>query len=487
MTLEIWQKLWRFVQSRKLALLLLLALVLFIAIGVIIPQKNFDNQQYSLWATNWPQLASTFSYLGLDSVFSAWYFYLIIFILFVNTLLCSVKQIKFLVRRNIEQPLMHNQNLCSSHITIEQSSETKTIEKITRFFQQRRFNIHQDNEKNTTIIIARKGQIYRWGIVIFHLSFLLILGSVFYGTLTMMEGVVYLGTGETFTERQQDYYKLKHGILFSTDNHLGFQMTLKDTKLNYVQGYPEINQLNLTFWDNATGTHNYQVKQGEETVFQGIRIFRDNVGYAPALVFTDKKNQIVFSSIQELPTVFYPGNRVAYKDVLQVERLKLKAELEFYPDAVIEGQKIYNKSQEPKNPVLYLKVFQGSHIIYDGAVKIGERVKLEDNLFLNYPEYRNWVSFRLVRDNSATGIFAGFAISVFGLALYYLIIPQNYQVSIVNLNGVTTVSIYGCTDKFIEVFKAKYGTTVENLIKELLGREVALVCINGKLSCYGQL
>lgn len=457
-------KIWRFLQSRKFASILLFALIVFTVTGVIVPQSDLDPTKYKLWSINYPHLSKIASSLLLDSIFSAWYFYFLSILIFINTMLCTIKQVKGLLKSKAEHRFPVDRSTCRAFFNVESGDEA--MKRIAEFFKSHHYRLKISEDNEIKAIYAYRGLLGKWGIVIFHLSILIILGSVFYGSLTKMDGTAYMGVGQTFTDRADEYYKLKYGWLFGPDDHLGYQMTLNDVKLDYAQGYPDISKLNLTFWDDSEGKYHYS-GNGSSLIYQGVRIYKENVGYAPALVFTDDRNKVHFSTLQELETIFHLGNKITYQTYAEITQFNLKADLEFYPDAVTMGKNVSVKSQKPNHSLLYLRIRQGNRVIYDGFIKTGDRIKLADNLFLNYPEYRNWVSFRIVRDNSPSGVFFGFALSLLGLAVYYLVLPHKYLAVLEADNDKIMVKIYGYTNKLPVIFSEQFATTVEKVKKEL--------------------
>lgn len=435
-------EIWRFFQSRKFTLIILIGLLILIFAGVLIPQKNVDY-----------------------NIFSAWYFYLLAILLFVNTMLCSLKQVRRVAKINAQTSFNLPPNAIKTFFKIERGVEYAALaqrisQSLTSWGYQTATKHLSDPE--AVKISAQKGQGGRWGIVVFHLSFLVILGSVFYGNLTRMEGVTYVGVGQTFTEREQDYFKITRGLLFGENQHLNFQMTLDKVKARYSQGYPDVDDMTLIFRDQVKGTTYYQ-GNGENISYRGIRIFIDNMGFAPALVFTDGGNQLIYGTFKKIQTEFHTENRVTFEDQLDVPALNLKLFLRFLPDAAGKGDKAYSKSAQPKNPLLYLRILSGNRQLFDGTLKTGAKVKLADNLFLNYPEYRMWVSFRLVRDISPVGIFPGFFMGIGGLALYYLMLPGRFLITIEKGEKGALVKIAGHTEKFKEVFKKKFEYIVKKI------------------------
>lgn len=456
-------KIWRFLQSRRFALILFFAVIIFTITGAIVPQSIQDPTQYKLWVINHPELAKLTTYLLLDNIFSAWYFNLISILLFINTLLCTLKQVKSILKSKSEYLFSFDRSNCRASFEVQAGHEV--FNGIRKFFKARHYRLKEPEDNEIKVVYAYRGRLGKWGIVIFHLGLLIILGSVFYGSLTKMDGTAYLGVGQTFTDRAEEYYRIKYGWLFGPDDHLGYQMTLKDAKLDYSQGYPDVSKVDLTFWGDSEEGYDYSGNGGTIN-YQGVRIYKENVGYAPAIVFTDDQNRVLFSTLQDIDTIFHLGNRVTYQTHMQFPQFKLKADLEFYPDATVNGKNVSVKSQQPRNPQLYLRIRQGTQIIYDGFIKTGARIKLANNLFLNYPEYRNWVSFHIVRDGSAGGVFFGFALSLLGLAVYYIVLPYKYAVVLEEANDKLMVVIYGYTNKFPVLFREKFATTVEKVKKE---------------------
>lgn len=443
---------WRFFQSRKFALIILTVLLILIVAGVLVPQKNVDYK-----------------------IFSAWYFYLLGILLFINTLLCNLKQVQRVSKISGYKIFTLPPNAFQTSFDITSAMDYAALaERISQTFTSWGYQTakKQIPDQETVKISAQKGQGGRWGVIVFHLSFLIILGSVFYGNLTKMEGITYVGVGQTFTEREQDYFKITRGLLFRENQHLNFQMTLNRVKARYSQGYPDVDNLTLVFRDQVKGTTYYQ-GNGENIAYRGMRIFIDNMGFAPALVFTDDRNQLIYGTFKKIQTEFHSENRVTFEDQLDIQSLNLKVFLKFLPDAAKKGDKVYSKSSQPKNPLLYLRILSGNRKLFDGTLKTGAKVKLGDNLFLNYPEYRHWVSFRLVRDVSPAGIFPGFFIGIGGLAIYYLRLPSRFLISVEKNEKGATVKIAGYTDKFKEVFKKKFEHIVKKLQQEYeeTGRE----------------
>ena len=91
---------WHFLQSRKLALVLLLIVFTGMVFASLVPQQSkVDPQAYAAWQEAHPVISSLINLFFLDNIYQAWWFYLVVGLLLTNTLACTIGRLPPLLRQ----------------------------------------------------------------------------------------------------------------------------------------------------------------------------------------------------------------------------------------------------------------------------------------------------------------------------------------------------------------------------------------------------
>jgi cytochrome c biogenesis protein ResB len=134
-------------------------------------------------------------------------------------------------------------------------------------------------------------------------------------------------------------------------------------------------------------------------------------GFAPRYEFLGPDGAPVETAFVKM-NVFPPGQR----DFLIPERLPYRVYVELYPDAVIEGENVVNRTLNLREPLLVTTVYRGRFPVASGTLRPGEALDVE-GLQLRFPEIRQWGELTVVRDAGVPVIFFGFLLAVAGLAM----------------------------------------------------------------------
>jgi hypothetical protein len=163
-----------------------------------------------------------------------------------------------------------------------------------------------------TRIWRRKLTLVSAGMIVFHLSFVALLGGIVYNGLFSFRGVLRLTEGETLPNGQRDSYdSLEHGRFFDFSRLRG-ETTLVRMHANYK-----------VYGGNKRAAYEVAVGEGDELTrsiiyvteyldFGGIRFFCLKEGYSVLLVMADKQGNEIFGAHVPLQSYKVRDGEYAY-------------------------------------------------------------------------------------------------------------------------------------------------------------------------------
>ena len=223
---------WRQLTSMRTALALLLLLAVASIPGSIFPQRSQNPLKVNEYYGTNPGLAKWLDRLALFNVYSSPWFSAIYILLFISLIGCvlprtwehfkSARALPPMTPKNLER-LEEFHEIKVSH------SEGDLLALAESALRKRRYRIR----KLPDSIGAEKGFIRETGNLLFHLSLILLLIGVAFGSLGGMRADVIVSEGETFTNVATSYDSLSTGTLFSIDDIPPFAITVKKFQAKY--------------------------------------------------------------------------------------------------------------------------------------------------------------------------------------------------------------------------------------------------------------
>lgn len=364
----------RYLQSKKLTILLIIALVLASLAGVIVPQEVKGNGEFLMWEQKYSLLAPAVKLLGLNQVFQTKWFLLLGLLFFINLTCCTLGQIK-------------------------------RVWKLWNAF-------HQEGST------VPKGFWRVFGNCIFHIGLAIIVVG---GLLTFsykMAGYVEVAEGETFMESHQNYGSITEGPLFN-EHHLSFQFTVNkvnriftnDGQLDYV-----ISQLTVT--DNGRQTYEATVERGQPFTYRGTTFYYSKSGFAPFVTIKDPQGKTVLEGYAVFNSMWH-NNTGEYTMDLVIPGTDLVLKSQLYPDALVKEGQISSKTLKITNPVIQATVLEKGKPVDKIEFKPGTDASFK-GWTVGMKDVRLWTGFDIVRDPGAPVIFTGFVICLSGLIMSFL-------------------------------------------------------------------
>lgn len=426
----------RILASKKLALILIIALTIYSVWGMLEPQdKRFE-------------------------VFSTPVFYLLVAIFFINTFSCTIKQIRILLKGNGINPQYSSRE---PFFKVVYTSELDDIYfGVTSFLAKNKYSLTIEEEKEKIILKAEKNKISKWSSVFFHVSLLLVIIGVLVSLLFKMDGIILLVEGQRLSEDHGSYVSITEGPLFREEGHTGKHIFMQKINLYYDKQNKIINEVEDVF---TFGEEQFTMKASKPLNVKGFSIYHNKLGYAVDLKLVNTKNQ----QIQVITAPLYRGkfqNHNNYEgSFLLPGGYPVKAKL--YPDVQnIMGQ-LNSKTNILKNPLLSIDIKSSvGKSVYTGNLAQGAQVKLED-YSLTFAGISKWSALRLVKEPGIPIIYSGFFISVFSVGMMFLFPVKTVYVQVTKtLTGVKVI-VNGKASRFPAAFREELEIICSELNVEL--------------------
>jgi cytochrome c biogenesis protein len=290
---------WRQLTSMRTALILLMLMGIAAIPGSLVPQR-ITNQiaVRELFKTN-PDLARWYDRFYLFDVYGSPWFSAIYILLFISLIGCvlprSVEHYKAMRAQPPTTP--KNLNRLSHHQELALSGDG--LERAEIWFKQNRFRVRIEDGS----ISAEKGYLRETGNLLFHLSLILILVGVSFGSLFGMRGEAIVNVGERFINVPTSFDTLSFGKLKNENALNPFQIKVDrfEAKYNPETNAPEDYTAWVTVRDSGKTSKKVMKVNGPLT-FGNTRVYLQANGYSPVVTVRDSLQNVVFQG----PVPFLP-------------------------------------------------------------------------------------------------------------------------------------------------------------------------------------
>ena len=290
---------WRQLTSMRTALILLMLLGVAAIPGSLIPQRITNAIAVrDLYQTN-PELAKWYERFSLFDVYGSPWFSAIYILLFISLIGCVLPRSFEHYRAMRAQPPATPKNLSRLEHYQEITSDSETLEAAEKWFKKNRFRIRI--EENA--ISAEKGFLRETGNLLFHLSLILILIGVSFGSLFGMRGEAIVNVGERFISVPTSYDTLAFGKLAGDSSLEPFEIKVDKfvAQYNPKTNAPE----DYTAWLTVTyqgKTEKKKIKVNKPLTFANTRVYLQANGYSPVVTVRDSLGFVAFQG----PVPFLP-------------------------------------------------------------------------------------------------------------------------------------------------------------------------------------
>jgi cytochrome c biogenesis protein len=283
----------------RTALILLMMMGIAAIPGSLIPQRVSNPIAVrDFFAAN-PERAEWYDRFSLFDVYGSSWFSAIYILLFISLIGCVLpRTVEHFRAMRAEPPATpRNLNRLEYHQIFEGTG--KEITEANQWLKKNRFRIRQGQGD----ISAEKGYLRETGNLFFHLSLILILIGVGFGSLFGFRGEAIVNVGERFINVPTSYDSLTLGRLTSNSNTSPFVIEVNEFVATYN---PRTNaatdySMRVTTTDGDV-VKEQLVKVNKPLTFGDTRVYLQANGYAPIVTVRDSTGSVVFQG----PVTFLP-------------------------------------------------------------------------------------------------------------------------------------------------------------------------------------
>ena len=290
---------WRQLTRMRTALILLMLMGVAAIPGSLIPQRITNAIAVRDFFSSNPDLAKWYDRLSLFDVYGSPWFSAIYILLFISLIGCVLPRSVEHYKAMRAQPPVTPKNLSRLEHHQEFVGNPQSLERAATWFKKNRFRVRIEGNS----ISAEKGFLRETGNLLFHLSLILILVGVSFGSLFGMRGEAIVSVGERFINVATSYDSLSFGKLTGEKSLPPFEIKLDkfvgqyDPKTNAPKDYTAW----VTITDKGT-TYKKVLKVNQPLTFGNTRVYLQANGYSPVVTVRDSQGNVALQG----PIPFLP-------------------------------------------------------------------------------------------------------------------------------------------------------------------------------------
>jgi cytochrome c biogenesis protein len=284
-------RLWRFLGSTGLAVVLLIAVLLGALVGTLFaqltPDMAADPAASARWLTaaqeKYGFLFGLYRALGLFDVYHSSWFLALVAALLLNTVVCTVDRLRVLwkavtARPRIEQAETFYERM-PNHVSLAIASVEQGEQALRRVLGRRRYHVVAERQGGVTYLFAERNRLARLSTLVTHTSLvLLVLGTLWSGWGGWRERAVALGPGQV--------YDVGHGQSFAVRSD-GLEVE------RYPSGQPSDYRAHLAVLERGTEVKRKTVRVNDPLTYRGVSFYLYSYGPAGRVRATDAEGRPV--------------------------------------------------------------------------------------------------------------------------------------------------------------------------------------------------
>ena len=290
---------WRQLTSMRTALILLMMMGIGAIPGSLIPQRTSNPIAVRDFFENRPELARWYDRFSLFDVYSSPWFSAIYILLFISLIGCVLPRTVEHVNAMRAQPPLTPKNLSRMEWYENWEGSNSEIERAAQWFKKNRFRVRSEAGS----ISAEKGYLRETGNLLFHLSLILILVGVSFGSLFGLRGEAIVNVGERFVNVPTSYDSLALGKLTTESDIPPFTIKVDDFVAVYdpKTNMPKDYTAYVTTSNNGVSKSEI-MKVNSPLTFGSPRVYLQANGYSPIVTVKNEDGSVAFQG----PVTFLP-------------------------------------------------------------------------------------------------------------------------------------------------------------------------------------
>ena len=449
---DVFDRLWRFFSSTKLALILILALagLLLIAVTPFIAQTpgGLEPDEYASFLQRvrprYGALTDVISALGLFQVAGSLWMRGLLGLLVVNTLVCTLNRWPRIWRTVFRPTVAASdstfQSAANSREMVVERPVAEAVEAYRGVFARRGYRV-LEAETDATYLYADRNRYSRLGTLVGHFAIIVVLlGAV----VTSLFGL------------RNSQFAVPEGSTRAVG--LGTGLAVKAEAFAdeyYPEGPPKDYRSDLIVYDNGREVARQTIRVNEPLIYNGIRFHQSYFGPAIVMQVKDDSGKVLFGDGVALE--YQMGNRpLGYLELLGTGLVAYV----IGPASGTQGDPSLAAGQAR----LQVLGNGGQSLVGDAILTMGTPAKI-GNLTYTFVRERQFTGLQVVRDPGAPIIWVGAGLMVMGMAAVLYFPHRRYWIRLRKAGDSTTrVDVVGVAGR-----DPGFGGEFEGLVEDLEG------------------
>ncbi|MBI4297257.1 MAG: cytochrome c biogenesis protein ResB [Chloroflexi bacterium] len=307
-------KLWRFLCSTRLALILILLMALATLIGTLVIQAPSEiassAQSYASWAQGlgnkyklfFLNFTGVFDTLGFYRIYSSWYFRGLGVLLGLNILACTVNTLPGRWRQSLARPRVKMEESFflagsnRSHIATASSTTEDAATKVRRLLSRRGYRTLVEADQGRVHIYADRFRFSPLGTIITHSGLIILLLAVVLGGLYAQRNILAIADGAV------------------RPVGMGTNLTILNegfVEEDYPSGVPKDYRSDIVLYDNGVEVKRGTIRVNSPLEYNELRFHQSYFGNATLISVKDTDGNVLFQDSVELTyqSKFWGPNR----------------------------------------------------------------------------------------------------------------------------------------------------------------------------------
>ncbi|GBE39365.1 MAG TPA: cytochrome c biogenesis protein ResB [Nitrospirae bacterium] len=205
---DVFDIIWDFFSSVKLAVVILISLSLTSIIGTIVEQRADQATNIALLAKFFgdsmaPTVYNIFVKLGFMDMYHSWWFVGLLVLFSINLTVCSLDRFPKTLRL-VQTPMKPQGENAIKNLPVKKelsvrSGQTTAKDEVLNSFRSSRYRVFEATGGNAVQLYSQKGKYTRFGVYVVHLSILLIFVGAIIGARLGFRGFLNLPEGDSYS------------------------------------------------------------------------------------------------------------------------------------------------------------------------------------------------------------------------------------------------------------------------------------------------
>lgn len=403
---------WSFAASTRVATVLIAVLVVLSLVGMVYPQDMIMTEEHlAEWRGTGGVLVEVAESLGLNRLFTTWYFTVLLSALALNTAACTARRAagRLRRRRSLRMPSGASGSLPSATGLLSAETAGPLLHVILRGLTRVPWGVESvwaDEGDGRWRVFARSGRVGFWGSMLFHAALLVVMAGGLVSSVTSFRGTALVTEGQVFADAETAYLSVPErprvGEAFS-----GSRFTLEDLEFIYEGDVLTRAVAHVSVMDTQTSAPvsrtaevNYPLQVEEKSFLLG------NSGYSVGLLIESE------SGSDESYYALGDRQPSGYSDRIQLSGGYL--DVYAIPDAALELGDEAPRRYDLTDPMAHMRLVVGEEDVWRGALRPGETADV-GGYRITLTDVAMWNEM-LVRGDGGRGIvYFGLWLSVLGV------------------------------------------------------------------------